>query len=99
MRPDTCTWLSRRRTHQWSNAPHDYILRDAEREDEALIVVPQRTCARLGDNGIQRYKGLGEMDYTEPGDTTMDPARRTLLQVKMEDEGADQVFSRSDKKM
>jgi DNA gyrase, B subunit len=34
------------------------------------------------------------MDYTELWDTTMDPARRTLLQVKMEDAAAaDQIFS------
>lgn len=42
---------------------------------------------RLGERGlaITRFKGLGEMDPEELWDTTLDPARRTLMQVKLED--------------
>ncbi|MCR5352877.1 MAG: DNA topoisomerase IV subunit B, partial [Clostridiales bacterium] len=42
----------------------------------------------------ERYKGLGEMDKEQLWETTMDPARRTLLQVKIEDAmEADETFS------
>lgn len=43
---------------------------------------------------FQRLKGLGEMDYDELGDTTMDASRRTLLQVSVEQAAiADEIFS------
>ena len=45
-------------------------------------------------NEFQRLKGLGEMDWKELGETTMDPTRRTLLQVSVEQASiADDVMS------
>jgi DNA gyrase subunit B len=50
---------------------------------------------RLGERGltIQRFKGLGEMDGEELWETTLDPQRRTLLQVQLDDAvRADEMF-------
>jgi DNA gyrase subunit B len=45
-------------------------------------------------NEFNRLKGLGEMDFGELGETTMDPSRRTLLQVSVEQAAiADEVLA------
>ena len=78
---------------KWSNAPHEYVFSDEERNER--LDAGRAAGKRIPkDNGIQRYKGLGEMDWKELQSTTMDSATRTLKQVTVDEAAdADAIFS------
>ncbi len=78
---------------KWTKGAHDFVYTDAERD---RVLAEGKASGRQlpKGEGIQRYKGLGEMSYQELWETTMDPEHRILKQIHIEDAAqADETFS------
>lgn len=76
--------------------PYTVVSKGSEEQSASTLEEMAFIVEELGRKGlgIQRYKGLGEMNSDQLWDTTMDPDRRTLLQVRVEDyDSAADIFS------
>ncbi len=87
----------KKREYAYTDEERDTIIDRiiAERRSKGIKIEKGADRIKQANVSVQRYKGLGEMDADQLWETTMDPAKRVLVQVKVEDaEKADAIFNK-----
>jgi DNA gyrase subunit B len=89
--------VGKKKQYAYTDEERDEIINKLIEERQAKGTKIDKNEDRIKQAGasVQRYKGLGEMDAEQLWETTMDPANRVLVQVRIEDaEKADSIFSK-----